>query len=90
LGRCGDDNAPAAIPDEIWYDGPDGIASTGEIDIDLIVPVGVFLFPRNGRARDMLVASRIIPLRFAQRQNKSGELFGLPEKSLEITAAPVS
>jgi hypothetical protein len=38
----------------------------------------------------MLVASRIIPLRFAQRQNKSGEWFGLPEKSLEITAAPVS
>jgi hypothetical protein len=38
----------------------------------------------------MLVANRIIPLRFAQRQNKSGELFGLPKRSLEITAAPVS
>ena len=31
LGRCGDDNAAAASPDEMWYDGPDGIASTGEI-----------------------------------------------------------
>jgi len=48
LGRCGDDNAPAAIPEEIWYDGPDGIASTGEIDVDLIVPVVVFHFQETG------------------------------------------
>jgi hypothetical protein len=38
----------------------------------------------------MLVASRIIPLRFAQRQNKSGEMSGLPEKSPMKHACSIS
>jgi hypothetical protein len=59
----------------------------GEMVVDRTVRVGLFhIQEKTGEHGTCWL--RIIPLRFAQRQNKSGEMFGLPEKSLEITAAP--
>lgn len=84
LGRGSDDDAAAAIRDEMRCDRTDGVESTGQIDVDLVVPVGIFHVENRPKRLDAGIGKQDVDFaEFSVDHKPAG-----PAMSMPATTAP--